>query len=44
VNRIVNSLEKNVIPLLQDALRRVEERVLEEELEDFVRVKLLTGV
>uniref|UniRef100_A0A7C1T207 V-type ATP synthase subunit D n=1 Tax=Thermofilum pendens TaxID=2269 RepID=A0A7C1T207_THEPE len=43
VNRIVNSLEKNIIPLLQDALRRVEERVLEEELEDFVRVKLLTG-
>uniref|UniRef100_A0A7C4B9T5 V-type ATP synthase subunit D n=1 Tax=Thermofilum pendens TaxID=2269 RepID=A0A7C4B9T5_THEPE len=44
VNRIVNSLEKNVIPLLQDTLRRVEERVLEEELEDFVRVKLLKGV
>ncbi|MCC6040016.1 MAG: V-type ATP synthase subunit D [Thermofilum sp.] len=43
VNRIVNSLEKNVIPLLQDTIRRVEERVLEEELEDFTRLKLLAG-
>ncbi len=43
INRVVNSLEKNTIPMLQDALRRVEERVLEEELEDFVRVKIFAG-
>ena len=43
INRVVNSLEKNVIPALQDALRRIEERVIEEELEDFVRIKLLVG-
>ncbi|ABL77749.1 V-type ATP synthase subunit D [Thermofilum pendens] len=43
INRVVNSLEKNVIPQLESALRRVEERVVDEELEDFVRVKLLGG-
>lgn len=43
INRVVNSLEKNTIPALTDALRRIEERVIEEELEDFVRVKLLVG-
>lgn len=44
INRVVNSLEKNLIPALTDVLRRIEERVVEEELEDFVRVKLLGGV
>ncbi|PLJ77234.1 V-type ATP synthase subunit D [Infirmifilum sp. SLHALR2] len=43
INRVVNSLEKNLIPALTDVLRRIEERVIEEELEDFVRVKLLGG-
>ncbi len=43
INRVVNSLEKNLIPALTDFLRRIEERVIEEELEDFVRVKLLGG-
>jgi len=43
INRVVNSLEKNTIPALTDALRRIEERVIEEELEDFVRIRLLAG-
>ncbi|WP_288005949.1 V-type ATP synthase subunit D [Thermofilum sp.] len=43
INRVVNSLEKNVIPQLESALRRVEEKVVDEELEDFVRVKILGG-
>jgi len=43
INRVVNSLEKNLIPAFTDVLRRIEERVIEEELEDFVRVKLLGG-
>lgn len=43
INRVVNSLEKNLIPALTDVLRRIEERVVEEELEDFVRVKILGG-
>ncbi|MCC6004307.1 MAG: V-type ATP synthase subunit D [Thermofilum sp.] len=43
INRVVNSLEKNIIPQLESTLRRVEERVVDEELEDFVRVKILGG-
>lgn len=43
INRVVNSLDKNLIPALSNTLRRIEERVIEEELEDFVRVKLLGG-
>lgn len=43
INRVVNSLEKNTIPALTDTLRRIEERVIEEELEDFVRIRLLAG-
>lgn len=43
VNQIVNSLEKRVIPSLEEAERRVEEWVASRELEDFVRAKRLRG-
>jgi len=39
INRIVNSLEKNVIPNLKEAIRYVEEKVDEEMLEEFVRLR-----
>jgi len=39
INRIVNSLEKNVIPSLREAIRYVEEKVDEEMLEEFVRLR-----
>ena len=42
INRVVNSLEKNLIPKLEDALRRIEEHVSEEEIEEFVRIKLVS--
>ncbi len=41
INRVVNSLEKNLIPRLEDALRHIEERVTEEEIEEFVRIKII---
>ncbi|RLE59901.1 MAG: hypothetical protein DRJ35_04685 [Thermoprotei archaeon] len=41
INRVVNSLEKNLIPKLEDALHHIEERVTEEEIEEFVRIKLI---
>ena len=39
INRIVNSLEKNVIPNLKETIRYVEEKVNEEMLEEFVRLR-----
>jgi len=41
INRVVNSLERNLIPKLEDALRHIEERVAEEEIEEFVRIKIV---
>ncbi len=42
INRVVNSLEKNLIPKLEDALRRIEEHVSEAEIEEVVRIKLVS--
>lgn len=39
----VNSLEKIVIPEYEDLIRYIEERLLEEALEDFVRIKFLVS-
>ena len=39
INRVVNSLERNMLPELRDTIRRIEERVSEEEIEEFVRIK-----
>jgi len=45
INRVVNSLEKRVIPDLQETIRYIEEKVDEEMLEEFVRIrKLIRGV
>jgi len=44
INRVVNSLEKKVIPNLQEAIRYVEEKVHEEMLEEFVRISKSRGV
>jgi len=41
INRVVNSLERNLIPSLEDTLRHIEERVTEEEIEEFVRMKVV---
>lgn len=43
INQVANSLEKSVIPSLEDAVKRVEEWVASRELEDFVRVMRLRG-
>ncbi len=43
INRVVNSLEKNLIPQLVETIRHVEERVEEEELGEFVRIKFVSG-
>ena len=43
VNQVINSLERNIIPMLEDAIRRTEERVAARELEEHVRVRKLRG-
>ena len=43
INRIVNSLEKNLIPQLEKLIKYVEERVEEESLEEFIRLKKIKG-
>ncbi|HDJ97079.1 MAG TPA: hypothetical protein ENG54_01265 [Thermofilum sp.] len=40
INRVVNSLDKNLIPQLREAINRIEEKVSEEEIEEFVRIKM----
>ncbi len=42
INRIVNSLERNVIPRLENTVRYVEEKLSEETLEEFVRLKRIS--
>ncbi len=41
INRVVNSLDKNLIPQLEEIIKHIEERVAEEEIEEFVRIKML---
>ena len=41
INRVVNSLDKNLIPRLKEAISRIEEKVSEEEIEEFVRIKMM---
>lgn len=43
INQVANSLERSVIPSLEDAVKRVEEWVANRELEDFVRARRLRG-
>jgi len=43
LSQIINSLDRNVIPALEDAIRRVEERVAARELEEHVRARRLRG-
>ncbi len=38
-NRKVNALEKIVIPRFQELIRYIEERIMEDELQEFVRTK-----
>jgi len=38
INRIVNSLEKNIIPSLEDAIRYIEEKLDEEMLGEHIRI------
>jgi H(+)-transporting ATP synthase subunit D len=42
-SRKVNSLEKTIIPEYQDLIRYVEERLLEDALENFVRTKYVVS-
>jgi V/A-type H+-transporting ATPase subunit D len=44
VNRKVNALEKILIPKFQDLIRYIEERIIEEELEEFVKNKYIFTV
>mgnify|MGYP000032264405 CR=1 FL=1 len=44
INRVVNSLEKNVIPQLIEQIHYVEERIREESLSEFVRIKKVRDV
>ncbi len=39
INRVVNSLEKNIIPQLQENIRYIEVRIQEITLSEFVRIK-----
>ncbi|HFC49180.1 MAG TPA: hypothetical protein ENJ59_00450, partial [Thermofilum sp.] len=41
INRVVNSLDKNLIPQLREAISRIEEKVSEEEIEEFMRLKMI---
>ncbi len=43
-NRKVNALEKEIIPSLADLIRYIEDRLHEEELADFIRVKHIRDV
>lgn len=40
-NRKVNALEKIVIPRFQELIRYIEERIMEDELQEFVRTKYI---
>ncbi|RLE82607.1 MAG: hypothetical protein DRJ52_01970 [Thermoprotei archaeon] len=39
INRVVNSLEENFIPKLEETIRYIGEKIEEEMLEEFVRLK-----
>ena len=41
VNRKVNALEKILIPAYEELIRYIEERITEEELEEFVKTKYI---
>lgn len=43
-NRIVNALEKIIIPELEGLAKYIEERIEEEDLEEFIRVKLIRDI
>ncbi len=40
-NRKVNALEKIVVPQFQELIRYMEERIMEDELQEFVRIKYI---
>lgn len=42
INRIVNSLDRNIIPQLEEAIRHIEEKLEQESLEEFIRLKKLS--
>lgn len=44
INRVVNSLEENFIPTLEEIIRYIEEKIEEEMLEEFVRLKRYSRV
>lgn len=39
INRVVNSLEKSIIPSLEESIRYIGERLEEEMIEEFVRLR-----
>lgn len=43
VNQVINSLERSIIPMLEEAIKRIEERVAARELEEHVRIRKLRG-
>ncbi len=43
-NRIVNALEKIIIPEMEALAKYIEERIEEDDLEDFIRIKLIRNI
>ncbi len=43
-NRIVNALEKIIIPEMEQLAKYIEERIEEDGLEDFIRIKLIRNI
>ncbi|RLE85942.1 MAG: hypothetical protein DRJ41_00215 [Thermoprotei archaeon] len=43
INRVVNSLERNLLPQLKDMISYIEERLDEEMISEFVRLKKISG-
>ena len=43
INRVINSLEKNVIPSIQRTIKYIEEKLEEESIEEFIRLKKVKG-
>lgn len=43
-NRIVNALEKIIIPEMEALAKYIEEKIEEDDLEDFIRIKLIRNI
>lgn len=43
-NRIVNALEKIIIPEMEALAKYIEDRIEEDDLEDFIRIKLIRNI